>query len=101
MTRKTFYRNLEKVAHKFNWELKWGKIRATTKDGSDTRFCPITAVGYALNHGKFEDYDYPKVAKLLNLSEKDADSIAGSADDCTQYNKIRVRRVLLSKVGLS
>ena len=105
MTRKTFYKKLEKTSYfttKFNWKLtKKGEIRAT-KGKSKKCYCPITAV-CENETGEYYGINNAHLAvAVLDLDSFDEDYIMSASDN--ENNEVvtvkRVRDSILRKVGL-
>lgn len=97
MTRQTFYRNLRKIAHQFNWKYDYKDIRCF-KNGKD--FCPITAVAKAKLNAIFRTSDFLEAGDALGLSNKDIYIIVGAADGDEDKEHLECRKTLIKSVGL-
>lgn len=97
MTRKTFYRNLRKIAHKFQWFIEDGGIRGCL---NGKRYCPITAVAKELTNKYYEPGEYPLARQNINLNFSDTLSIV-EASDSQEGNSKRCRNTLIKAIGLT
>lgn len=102
-TRKSFYRALRKVAHKFKWEMSSDGMIVGNKTGDPESYtCAITAVYNTRHNAERSPVVYDKVGKELGLSETDIETIVSSFDNNYWQPTFdsRCRKALIRAVGL-
>ena len=98
MTRKTFFRWLEKTTDTIEWKVnKEGRIRGKIKGRA---CCPLTAVNYLRGHQLLSVYNW---SDIYSMNDDEKWSIVCAADNCKKYTDFsqKLRETLLRKVGLS